>query len=187
MMAVPAERFPVTEVDRARLERIFNDHHAAVWRFLYRRGLTADAAADATQETFMLATRRLADILPGSERAFLIGTALRMAHSMGRKTLRWALDDDMDRHVSGGRDPSDARADAQFCDLVLSKVDDDMVEVFVLYEIEGLTSPEISDLLEIPLGSVASRLRRARDQFREAASRLERSLEREGKHGRPTR
>ena len=63
---------------------------------------------------------------------------------------------------------------------VLSKVDADLVEVFVLYELEGLTSPEIAELLQIPLGSVASRLRRAREQFRAAAARIEKSLQKEG-------
>jgi RNA polymerase sigma-70 factor (ECF subfamily) len=169
-----------TEVDRVRLERIFNDHHATVWRALRRRGLAPDAAEDATQETFLLAAERLADIQPESERAFLIATALRMAHSLGRKTVRWQLDDEMDERLSGSRDAGERRADMQLCDLVLSKVDTDLVEVFVLYEIEGLTSPEIAELLAIPLGSVASRLRRAREQFREAAARVERSLQKEG-------
>jgi RNA polymerase sigma-70 factor (ECF subfamily) len=86
----------------------------------------------------------------------------------------------MDQRLSVRRDASDRRADAQLCDLVLSKVDPDLIEVFVLYEVEGLTSPEIADLLQIPLGSVASRLRRAREQFRAAAARVERSLQKEG-------
>jgi RNA polymerase sigma-70 factor (ECF subfamily) len=165
-MAVPAERIRPTGVDRIRLGRIFNAHHATVWRALRRRGLTAEAAEDATQETFLLAAERLGDIDPDSERSFLIATALRVAHTLGRKTV--------------GRDAGDKRADMQLCDLVLSKVDADLVEVFVLYEIEGLTSPEIAELLQIPLGSVASRLRRARAQFRAAAARVERSLQKEG-------
>lgn len=179
-MAAPAERIRPTEVDRARLERIFNSHHATVWRALCRRGLPPDAAEDATQETFLLAAERLEDIQPESERAFLIGTALRVAHTLGRKVIRWQLDEDMDQRLSSGPDTGDRGADRQLCDLVLSKVDPDLVEVFILYEIEGLTSPEIAQLLEIPLGSVASRLRRAREQFRAAAARVEKSLEKEG-------
>jgi RNA polymerase sigma-70 factor, ECF subfamily len=179
-MAASAEQIPPVEVDRARLERIFNDHHAAVWRALRRRGLSAEAAEDATQETFLLAAGRLGDIHPESERSFLIGTGLRMAHTLGRKTVRWELDEDMDQRFSGVRDASEARADVQLCDMVLSKVSPELVEVFVLYEIEGLTSPEISELLEIPLGSVASRLRRAREQFRSAAARVERGMQKEG-------
>jgi RNA polymerase sigma-70 factor (ECF subfamily) len=142
--------------------------------------LASDAAEDATQETFLLAAERLDDIRPESERAFLIGTAVRVAHSLGRKTVRWELDEDMDQRFSGLRDADETRADQQLCDLVLSKVDPDLVEVFVLYELEELTSPEIAELLGIPLGSVASRLRRAREQFRSAAERVERSLRKEG-------
>ena len=179
-MGVSAKRVAPPEVDRARLAQIFSAHHASVWRALRRRGLPADAAEDATQETFVLAAERLPDIQSGSERAFLIGTALRLAHTLGRKTVRWELDEDMDQRFSGVRDTDETRADIQLCDLVLSKVDPDLAEVFVLYELEGLTSPEIAQLLEIPLGSVASRLRRAREQFRAAAARVQKSIQREG-------
>jgi RNA polymerase sigma-70 factor (ECF subfamily) len=179
-MAAAAKPAAPTVVDRGRLEQIFNAHHATVWRALRRRGLTPEAAEDATQETFLLAAERLPEVAPESERAFLIGTALRVAHTLGRKTVRWELDEDMDLRFSTIRDASDTRADAQLCDLVLSKVNPELAEAFVLYEIEGLTSPEIAQLLEIPLGSVASRLRRAREQFRAAAERVERSLQKEG-------
>jgi RNA polymerase sigma-70 factor, ECF subfamily len=179
-MTVSAKRAAPSEVDRGRLEQIFNAHHATVWRALRRRGLTPEAAEDATQETFLLAAGRLDDISPESERAFLLGSALRVAHTLGRKTVRWELDDEMDQRSSGTRDAGDAQADSQICDLVLSKIDPDLVEVFVLYEIEELTSPEIAKLLEIPLGSVASRLRRAREQFRAVAARVEKSLRKEG-------
>ena len=84
-----------------------------------------------------------------------MATALRVADTLGRKTVRWALDDDMDQRLGASRDTGDARADAQLCNLVLSKVDPDLVEVFVLYELEGLTSPEIAAQLEIPLWAMA--------------------------------
>ena len=179
-MAAPAERIPAAEIDRGRLEKVFNAHHASVWRALRRRGLSSEAAEDATQETFLVAAEKLDDIRPESERSFLIATALRVAHTLGRKTVRWDLSEDMDQRLADNRDASDKRADMQLCDLVLSKVDADLVEVFVLYELEGLTSPEIAELLQSPLGSVASRLRRAREQFRAAAARIEKSLRKEG-------
>jgi RNA polymerase sigma-70 factor (ECF subfamily) len=159
---------------------MFVAHHAMVWRTLRRRGLTPEAAADATQETFIVAAGRLADIVPDSERAFLIGTALRMARTLGRKTARWQLDEDMDRRLSDLRSRGEQLADLQICDLALSRVKEDLAEVFLLHEIEGLSSPEIAALLQIPLGSVASRLRRAREQFREAIERIHRIIEREG-------
>ncbi|HEX3904926.1 MAG TPA: sigma-70 family RNA polymerase sigma factor [Polyangia bacterium] len=168
------------EADRARLERMFLAHHVMVWRTMRRRGLTPDAAGDVTQQTFLVAAERLADINPDSERAFLVGTALRVAQSLGRKTVRWQLEDDMDQRVADAGSVSDARAAVQLCDLALSKVDSDLAEVFVMFELEGLSSPEIAASLEIPLGTVASRLRRAREQFRVVVSRLELTMRREG-------
>ena len=121
-MAAPAERIPAAEIDRGRLERIFNSHHASVWRALRRRGLSAEAAEDATQETFLLAAEKLEDIRADSERAFLIATAVRVAHTLGRKTVRWELNEDMDERLADSRDTSEKRADIQLCDLVLAKV-----------------------------------------------------------------
>jgi RNA polymerase sigma-70 factor (ECF subfamily) len=127
-----------------------------------------------------VAAERLPDINVDSERAFLVGTALRVAFSWGRKTVRWQLDEDMDRRVGAARDVLDEQTAIQLCDLALSKVDPELVEIFVLFELEDLTSPEIAALLEIPLGTVASRLRRAREQFRLVVSRIELTMRREG-------
>jgi RNA polymerase sigma-70 factor (ECF subfamily) len=46
-------------------------------------------------------------------------------------------------------------------------------EVFVLYELEGLTGPEIAKHLDLPLGTVASRLKRARADFEEGVARIQ--------------
>jgi RNA polymerase sigma-70 factor, ECF subfamily len=165
-----------SDADRRRLTRMFADHHVTVWRSLRRRGLSPDEAADATQETFMIALGRLADVPADSERAFLLGTARRVALTLGRKTVRLQLEDDMDQRISSARDASEEHAELEFCDLALSKLNPELSETFVLYEIEGLSSPEIAALLEIPLGSVASRLRRAREQFREVVTRIERGM-----------
>lgn len=171
---------PRAPADRSRLERMFQAHHALVWRTLRRRGLDADAAADATQQTFLVAAERLPDINTDSERAFLVGTALRVAFAWGRKTVRWQLDEDMDRRAATARNVLDEQTALQLCDLALSKVDPELAEIFVLFELEDLTSPEIAALLEIPLGTVASRLRRAREQFRLVVSRIELAMRREG-------
>src|SRR5215831_12159518 len=176
-----AEEAPRSPADRARLERMFVAHHTVVWRTLRRRGLDADSAADATQQTFLVAAERLDDIHLDSERAFLVGTALRVARAFGRTRVRWQLETDMDQRAAEGRNTADDRAAVQLLDMALSKVDADLVEIFVLFEVEGLSSPEIAALMEIPLGTVASRLRRAREQFRAVVGRIQLGLEREGR------
>ncbi len=164
---------------RLRLERLFKDHHQTVWRTLRRRGLTPEVAADVTQQAFLIAAERLDDIALGSERAFLMATALRLAISSSRLERRMELADDMDVHPSRGRDPTDARTNIDLLDSILARIDPTLVEVFVLFELEEMSSPEIAKLLQIPVGTIASRLRRAREAFRSVAERMERVMRRE--------
>ncbi len=179
MIAMPEAPVAHPIADQARLERMFASHHASIWRILRRRGLDRDAAADATQEAFAIAVERLHEIQSDGERSFLIRTALQVARTQGRRNQRWQLEDDMDQRCLQERATDQRRADIQLCDLALAKVDPDLAEVFVLFELEELSSPEIASLLEIPLGTVASRLRRARKEFRNVFARLEQTMHRE--------
>jgi RNA polymerase sigma-70 factor, ECF subfamily len=165
-----------TEV-RARLEHMFRAHHELVWRTFRRVGLPAEAAADATQQVFLIAAERMADIRLGSERAFLIGTALRLSQTLMRRNRRMDLDEDMDLRVGGARpaeELTDQRRAVELMDRVLARMDSDLLTVFVLFELEGLSTAEIAMLLDIPKGTTASRLRRAREAFRAETERLER-------------
>jgi RNA polymerase sigma-70 factor (ECF subfamily) len=161
---------------RMRLERMFRAHHELIWRTLRRLGLSADLAADTTQQAYLIAAERLENIRTGSERAFLFSTAIGLARTNFRRSQRCQLQSDMDLHA----DPSlrseqlNNRCSAmELMDRVFSKTDPDLVTVFVLFELEGLSAPEISQLVNIPVGTVASRLRRARATFRAAARRME--------------
>jgi RNA polymerase sigma-70 factor (ECF subfamily) len=58
-------------------------------------------------------------------------------------------------------------------DQILGQMETELRIVFSLYEFEQMTTAEISGVLEIPRGTVASRLRRARAEFRERVARIE--------------
>jgi len=170
------------DVDRSRLEAMFTAHNETVWRVMRRRGLTPEAAADATQQCFLVAAERLADIRLGSERAFLLSTALRIASTASRSSQRWQLEDDMDQREASddhADEIADRRRAVDLMDRVLAKLDPPLLEVFVLFEIEGLSTPEIAKMVGIPLGTAASRLRRGREAFRAVIGRLEKKLRRE--------
>ncbi len=141
MIAMPEAPIARPAADHARLERMFATYHATVWRILRRRGLSGDAAADATQEAFTIAVERLHEIQPDDERAFLIRNALQVARKLGRKAMRWQLEDDMDQRGLEERATDQRRADIQLCDLALAKVDPDLAEVFVLFELRGAVVP----------------------------------------------
>ena len=171
----PDERIRV-EASKARLERMFNDHHDFIWRLVRRLGLSPGSADDAAQHVFLVAAERLADIKLGSERSFLFGTALRVARSQSRSDRRWVLEEDMDFRRSEAGRPEDLADQQRALDLmgrILAGMTLDLRTVFILSELEGMTMPEVAALLEIPVGTAASRLRRAREAFRAAVAVVE--------------
>jgi RNA polymerase sigma-70 factor (ECF subfamily) len=56
-------------------------------------------------------------------------------------------------------------------DALLAKLPDKLRRALVLAEIEGLEVAEIAELERIPVGTAASRLRRARERFRSALAK----------------
>jgi RNA polymerase sigma-70 factor, ECF subfamily len=160
------------------LRALVTAHYPFIWRSLRRLGVPAAQVDDTAQEVFFVAHRRHADIQPGRERAFLFAVALRIASSARRELARspeMADEVAISQAVEPAPQPDEAfearRARAQL-DEALDAMGYEQRAVFVLFEIEQLTAPEIASLLEIPLGTVASRLRRARKQFHIAAKRI---------------
>ena len=180
-----ADEQPVTEhalalslADNARYEAMVTRHFDAVWRTLRGLGVPAGNADDAAQQVFLVALRRLAVIAPGSERSFLLGTAVGIAANARRGLARAKEVADPDALFAGvdpGPDPEQAAVLSERRALVQHVLDgmpDDLRTVFVLFELEGLTSIEIGQMLGIPTGTATSRLRRAREHFQAEVSRV---------------
>jgi RNA polymerase sigma-70 factor, ECF subfamily len=163
---------------KVRLESMFSAHYDGVWRALRRSGLDASHADDAAQEVFVIAARRIADIRPGSERAFLLGTALRVASDVrrARGRSRSVADEDAVEHAQDPAPSIDELADQkrarELLDDLLARMPEDLAPVFVLFEIEALPTAEIAEALALPSGTVASRLRRAREWFEAEVDRV---------------
>jgi RNA polymerase sigma-70 factor (ECF subfamily) len=169
---------PRAEADKKRLEAMFAQHFDFIWRSLRRLGLREDRADDAAQQVFIVASEKLDSIHPGSERSFLFGTALRVASDVRRSApfRKEIAEADPARDVEGGVRPDevlDQRRARDLLDRALEVLESDLRVVFILFELEELTMGEIATLLEIPAGTVASRLRRARAEFKGAVTRLQ--------------
>jgi RNA polymerase sigma-70 factor (ECF subfamily) len=170
---------------RDRLRRIVEEHYDFIWRLLRRIGVPADGVDDAAQEVFLVALRKLEAIERGSERSFLFGTALRVASDRRRARARSRevpTADELDAadHAPAPDELTDQRRARQALDEVLDAMADDLRVVFVLYELEGMTSGEIADLIGVPAGTAASRLRRAREEFSRQVKRIRARLGRTG-------
>jgi RNA polymerase sigma-70 factor (ECF subfamily) len=174
------------ECDHARVALLLRGHFRDVWRMVRRFGVPESCADDAAQEVFIIAARRLSDITAGSERPFLLATAVRVAANLRRAlgTRRECAEDEQAQEGVDPRPSAEALLDQkrlrQLLDRVLDALSDDLRVSFVLYELEGLSSPEIATLLRIPLGTVASRLRRGREAFELEVRRLKAELAAKG-------
>jgi DNA-directed RNA polymerase specialized sigma24 family protein len=61
------------------LHQLFKSTYDGIWRLLRGLGVPTDRLDDAAQQVFLVYAERHADVVRGSERAFLFGTALRVA------------------------------------------------------------------------------------------------------------
>lgn len=155
-------------------------HLPLVWRFLRRLGLSPEDADDAAQEVFLVAVTKMDLIEQGQERRFLFGIALRIASRARRsqKTRADKTDSGVEIDHVRSSDPSSdellARKEARvLLDQALSEMKPEIRSAFVLYELEQMTMIEIATLTETPPGTVASRIRRGREQFQQAAARFQ--------------
>ena len=162
-----------------RLQAMFAKYHNVVWRTLRRYGLDPETAADVGQQAYLVAVERIDDIWPGSERAFLLGSALRLARKHRRGATRLQLESNMDASVRVQEGAESRAITLELLDRVLSQLDDDLIEAFILFDVEEFTTREVASALSLAEGTVASRVRRAREAFRAITRRLDRVSERE--------
>ncbi|AKU97742.1 RNA polymerase sigma factor RpoE [Labilithrix luteola] len=156
------------------LDTLFRENAPFIARSLRRLGVPASDVQDALQEVFVVAARKLDLITEGSGRAFLYSTAIRVASNARRSGRRaQSLRDEaihegvqLDVDVAPNAEEIVGRLQARaMLDAVLETMSDDMRAVFTLYELEEMTIAEISSLLGVPIGTVGSRLWRAREHF----------------------
>jgi RNA polymerase sigma-70 factor (ECF subfamily) len=158
----------------ARLHALVSDHFDFIWRLLRRFGLAPADADDAAQHVFIIVAGKLDQVDAGSERTYLYGIALRVAANARRKNSRRRARDELHSSLDSPTDDFAGRLESQdLMQHLLERLEGDLRRVLVLAAIEGLELSEIAALESIPVGTAASRLRRAREQFRQHLARHE--------------
>lgn len=160
--------------DLSSWDAIVRDYTDSVYGLAYRLTGNTQDAEDLTQETFIRVFRSLDRFKPGSFKAWIhrITTNLFLDNARRANVIRMeALPDDTDRVPSDEPAPA-ALLDAQLLHPELQKALDNLTPEYrvavVLRDIEGLTYEEISDVLNVKVGTVRSRIHRGRQQIREA-------------------
>jgi RNA polymerase sigma-70 factor (ECF subfamily) len=181
---------PEASIDSAEL---FRRHARFVASFLHRQGVRGADLEDAVQEVFLAAHQR-GGYRSGvaSPQTFLARLALE-TNLKRRRTQHRALRDHASDAASAtrGAEPSDpaqslaVKDAARRLEAVLAAMDEGQRAVFILFELEGQSCEAIAAGLEVPLGTVYSRLHNARKTFRaelaaDARSSLKKKPERLG-------
>ena len=160
----------------ARLRAMVGAYFDFIWRSLRRLGVPQCDVDDCTQQVFWVAARKLDDIQAESERAYLFSTAMRVASDARRSRTRRreVNEEDAGEPCDPAPDPeqiADRRRARAMLDEVLDELPMELRVPFVLFELEEMPTAEIAALLEVPAGTVASRLRRGREEFQKIVAR----------------
>jgi RNA polymerase sigma-70 factor (ECF subfamily) len=179
-------------VTDAEFQTIFDLHKDAVYRFAWRMSGSPAAAADITQDVFvgLLRYPDRFDPARGTLRTFLLGIARNLALKHWRAEHRFEpLDDEVAQTRAAQTRVAQTRA-AQTRAIVAEPTNlerdeiGDIVgravralrplqrEVVILAEYEGLTLAEIARAVDADVGTVKSRLHRARENLRRALAPL---------------
>jgi RNA polymerase sigma-70 factor (ECF subfamily) len=165
----PAGQDRMSVGDKIRFRSALLQHYCGLWRSLRRKGLPLDRADDVTQNVFLVALERLPRIIAGCERAFLYATAARVVHGIRRRARREVLGADFELDSSPDPSPEEfvhQKRARELFDALLQSIEWQSRAVFIHFEVDGLTIPEIAESLDISRDAATCRLRRARKQFR---------------------
>ena len=147
--------------------------------FNFARTLTGGDgdAEDLAQETFIRAFRGLGRFRGESSfKNWLYRIAVNVAHTHRRRRVRQApvwerrleADDDVsERHLTSHTDDlEESVMHRQALDRALSTLSEEMRTPLILHDVEGLEYREIAEILDVPIGTIMSRIFRARQRMR---------------------
>ncbi|HEX6244786.1 MAG TPA: sigma-70 family RNA polymerase sigma factor [Polyangiales bacterium] len=168
---------PATSAALPSFASVYDEYFAFVWRSARRLGVPESHLDDVVQDVFVTVYRRLPDFEGRSQLKTWIFGILRHTISDLRRGQRRKPTSALEQEPVDAREasPQDAAARAEGVKLLheaLASLPDDQREVFVLAELEQLSSPEIAAALDVNLNTVYSRLRSARQEFETALKRL---------------
>lgn len=144
----------------------FDRYHQAVYRFVYRLTAREDLAEDITQECFLAFVRapQRYDPARGSVKTYLFSIARHLAlkqYRDDREHARLDVEEPATAAPDGAWEISSAVARAVAALPTLQR------ESLILFEYEGFTLEEIADVVSADVGTVKSRLHRARERLRQ--------------------
>lgn len=153
------------------LDEVYRQNARFAWRLVANMGVRPADVADVVQEVFIIVHRRLGQtVLNTSLRAWIYGICAHCCANYRRRAQnrREQLCSDPPEPTADDNERLSARLDLE---RALGALDHHQRAVFLLYEVEGLSMPEVADALVMPLSTAYSRLHLARATFQRELAR----------------
>lgn len=154
-------------------EQVFLPHLDAAYN-LARWLLGNDRdAEDAVQDAYLRAYKSFARFRGGDGKAWLMTIVRNVCFTMMKKSRSHGVPEPFDEEVHHDAGQDEARdafrrsANAETLQAALEKLPQEFREIIVLHDLEGLAYKEIATIIGSPIGTVMSRLARARGRLRE--------------------
>ena len=185
MSETDARRIAADARDRVRFEEEALDLSDQVYRVARRLVGSREEAEDLMQETYARAFRSWRQYTPGTNlRAWLLRILTNLNIDRGRKQQRspdlqpleegdyylYNRLEEAGREPNSGQDRVDERLSQDDVVAALSAVPHDFRDVVVLVDIGDFSYADAAQILDVPIGTVMSRLHRGRRQLRELLS-----------------
>lgn len=169
--SAPSSETPAPKQLPPRIREVYESEFAFVSRTVRRLGVAEMDLADAAHDVFDVVIRKWEEYdATRPVRSWVFGIARRVAAAYRRRT-RQRREQPLAHHP----DPANPETDAACRELLhslLDALDDDRRIAFVLHDLEGYSGPEISEMLEVPVNTVYSRVRLAREELAAQVRRL---------------
>jgi RNA polymerase sigma-70 factor (ECF subfamily) len=160
---------------QGRMHALVNEYMDFVWRSLRRLGVNEADCDDGCQRVWVVLAQKIGTVEASKVRSYVFSVVVRVASEMRRSSRRHQHLVFDEHDLEPARSDTEGLVDRQrvreALDQILSGLGWDLRTVFVMYEIEGLSTPEIAEALGVSRGTVASRLRLAREGFQRAIQR----------------
>ena len=131
-------------------------------------------AEDIVQEACVRALRFAGSYRGGNSRSWLLAIVRNMTYSWLKKNRPQTIVSLDEAELAEIEDPGSAtfdKIDAGFLRAALGELPVEFREAIVLRDIEGFSYKEIAEVADVPIGTVMSRLARARRQLQDYLSR----------------
>jgi RNA polymerase sigma-70 factor, ECF subfamily len=166
---------------RLTVTQVHDLHGDFVWRTLHRMGIRAPHVDDVYQEVFLVVHRRLSSFTGQCalttwlyEVCFRVAAGYRRKAHFRREELvpDWSALETLSSTAPSPERQLVASRRAKQLERILDMLPLEYRVVFVMFEIEGLSSEEIAESIGAPIGTVYSRLHRARKRFSRILAKL---------------